>query len=387
MDINYILNHLGEDRDNYFGAVSPPIIQSSNFAFRNLDEMRRLFPNELDNHVYSRGNNPTVAILRKKLAALEKAEDALVLSSGSAAVAMSVIANVTAGDHIVCVKSPYSWTFALLTKFLPRFGVKTTFVDGTDLAAIEAAMQDNTKVLYLESPNTLYYDLQDLEGCAALAKARGIVTIIDNSYCSPIHQNPIELGIDIVVHSGTKYINGHSDVVVGVLCGSKEMVRKIFQSEYMTLGAILSPNDASLVLRGLRTLPMRVERSWQTAEKVIAFLQNHPKVAHVYYPFLPSHPQYALAKKQMRGGGGLFTVLFKSESNATMEAFIHRLTAFLIAVSWGGHESLMMPTAGFYHWGNGRANPPHPFNLVRFYIGLEDAAFLIQDLKQGMEVL
>jgi cystathionine beta-lyase/cystathionine gamma-synthase len=132
---------------------------------------------------------------------------------------------------------------------------------------------------------------------------------------------------------------------------------------------------------------MRVERSWQTTEKVITFLQNHPKVERIYYPFLPSHPQYALAKKQMRGGGGLFTVLFKSENNATMEAFINRLTAFLIAVSWGGHESLMMPTAGFYHWGGGRVNPPHPFNLVRFYIGLEDAEYLIQDLEQGMELL
>jgi cystathionine beta-lyase/cystathionine gamma-synthase len=387
MDINYILNHLGEERENYFNAVSPPIIQSSNFVFRNLDEMRRLFPNELDNHVYSRGNNPTVAMLRKKLAALEKAEDALVLSSGSAAVAMAVIANVKAGDHVVCVKAPYSWTVSLLTKFLPRFGVKTTFVEGANLASIEGAMQDNTKVLYLESPNTLYYDLQDLEGCAALAKPRGIVTIIDNSYCSPIHQNPIDFGIDIVVHSGTKYLNGHSDVVIGVLCGSKEMVRKIFQSEYMTLGAILSPNDAWLVLRGLRTLPMRVERSKQTAEKVIAFLQNHPKVERIYYPFLPSHPQYALAKKQMRGGGGLFTVLFKTDEEAKMEAFIHRLSAFLIAVSWGGHESLMMPTAGFYYWGEGRANSPHPFNLVRFYIGLEEADFLIEDLTQAMEAL
>ncbi len=384
MDISFIINHLGEERDNYYQAVSPPIIQSSNFVFRDLEDMRSRFADELEHHVYSRGNNPTVEILRKKLAALEGAEDALAFASGAAAIAMAVIANVKTGDHIVCVRSPYSWTTALLTKFLPRFGVSHTFVDGRDLEAIESAILPHTKILFLESPNTLFFDLQDLTACAVLAKRYDLISIIDNSYCSPIFQKPIEHGIDIVVHSGTKYLNGHSDVVVGVLCASKTMVKKIFESEFMTLGAILSPHDAMLVIRGLRTLHLRMQRSHDTAMEVVNWLAAHPKVERVVYPFHPSFAQYDLALRQMKGAGGLFTVQFKVTTMAEMEAFIHRVQHFLIAVSWGGHESLMMPTVGFYNIA-GRNNSPVAWNTVRFYIGLEDADFLIADLAQAME--
>ncbi len=386
MDINFILNHLGEERENYYNAVSPPIIQSSNFVFNDIGDMRAKFADELSHHVYSRGNNPTVEILRKKLAALEGAEDCLVFASGAAAIAMSVLANVQAGDHIVCVRSPYSWTTALLKKFLPRFDISHTFVDGRDVAEIEAAIQTNTKILFLESPNTLFYDLQDLSACAALAKAHQLVSIIDNSCCSPIFQKPIEFGIDIVVHSGTKYLNGHSDVVVGVLCGTKAMVKKIFESELMTLGGILSPHDAMLVIRGLRTLPLRVQKSNDSAMKIVNWLAEHPKVERVVYPFHVSFPQYDLALRQMKGCGGLFTVQFKAESMEKMEAFIHKIQHFLIAVSWGGHESLMMPTIGFYNI-EGRSDSPIAWNTVRFYIGLEDADWLIADLAQAMEIL
>jgi cystathionine beta-lyase/cystathionine gamma-synthase len=299
---------------------------------------------------------------------------------------MSVIANVNAGDHIVCVRSPYSWTTALLTKFLPRFGVSHTFVDGRDIAEIEAAIQPNTKILYLESPNTLFFHLQDLSACSALAKAHNLITIIDNSYCSPIFQRPIEHGIDIVVHSGTKYLNGHSDVVVGALCASAAMVKKIFESEFMTLGAILSPSDAMLVIRGLRTLPLRMKQSHDSAMKIVDWLAQHPKVERVVYPFHHSFPQYDLALRQMQGCGGLFTVQFKAENMEKMEAFIHKIQHFLIAVSWGGHESLMMPTIGFYNI-EGRNNSPIPWNTVRFYIGLEEANWLIADLAQAMEAL
>jgi len=222
-----ILTHLGEDRERYFHAIAPPVIQTSNFVFPDLAAFRDAFSDELGHHVYSRGNNPTVEILRKKLAALEGTEDALVFSSGAGAVAAAVIGNISAGEHIVCQKSPYSWTSALLRKFLSRFGVEHTFVDGTDIRNIEAAIRPNTRILYLESPNTMTFECQDLAACAALAKKHGLVSIIDNSYSSPVCQNPAAWGIDIVVHSGTKYINGHSDVVVGVLCAGREMVRKM----------------------------------------------------------------------------------------------------------------------------------------------------------------
>lgn len=381
-----ILTHLGEDREQYFQAVAPPVIQSSNFVFPDLAAFRTVFSDELEHHVYSRGNNPTVEILRKKLAALEGAEDALVFSSGAGAVAAAVIGNVRAGDHVVCQNAPYSWTSALLRKFLPRFGVEHTFVDGTEVENIRSAIRPNTRLLYLESPNTMTFECQDLNACAALAKEHQLVTIIDNSYCSPIYQNPVSFGIDIVVHSGTKYLNGHSDVVVGVLCASKAMVKKIFESELMTLGGILGPHDAALVIRGLRTLPLRLQRSDESARALIEKLDKHPKVERIWYPFHQSFPQLELARKQMRGCGGLFSVAFKTESREQMEAFVHRLRRFLMAVSWGGHESLIMPSIGFYGI-PGKPEPSLPWNFCRFYIGLEDPEWLWEDLEQALEVL
>lgn len=384
--LSHILNHLGEEREKYFNAVSPPVIQSSNFAFPDLNTFRSSFADEVNQHVYTRGNNPTVEILRKKLAALEGTEDALVFSSGAAAIAAAVIGNVQAGDHVICQQMPYSWTSNLLRKFLARFGVEYSFVDGTDIENIRAAIRPNTRVLYLESPNTMTFECQDLTACAQLAKSNNIVAMIDNSYSSPIYQNPAAFGIDIVLHSGTKYLNGHSDVVVGVLCGSHEMVQKIFTSELMTLGAVLSPHDAALVIRGLRTLPLRIQRSDASAQVLIEKLERHPKVAHIWYPFHDSFPQRELAQKQMRGCGGLFSVQFETDSMEKMEAFIHRLQRFAMAVSWGGHESLIVPTIGFYHI-PGKPTPATPWTFVRFYIGLEDPEWLWEDLEQAMEAL
>ena len=386
MHLSEILFHLGEDRENYFNAVCPPIMQSSNFAFQSLDDFRNAFSNELKANIYTRGNNPTVKILREKLAALESAEDCLVFASGSAAISNTILSQVEQGSHIVCVESPYSWTYRLLVEYLPKFGVSHTFVDGKDLEAIEAAIQPNTTLLYLESPNTATFDLQDLKACAAIAKKHGIVTAIDNSYSTPIFQRPIELGIDIVVHSGTKYLNGHSDVVVGVVCASSKIINRMFEKEFMTFGGIISPNDASLVIRGLRTLPLRMHQSDKSGQKIVSFLENHPKIEKVLYPFSPSFPQYQLAKQQMSGAGGLFSIVLKTNQLEKAEAFFNRLEHFLLAVSWGGHESLVLPYCAFY---NVPGKPDHslPFNIVRFYIGLEDADWLIADLEQALEVI
>lgn len=385
-DLSYILNHLGEERDAYFQAVSPPIIQSSNFYFKSVDALRQDIADELSNRIYTRGNNPTTEILRKKLAALEGAEDALVLASGIAAVSAAVLAFVRQGSHIVSVGSVYSWTTRLFNDYLPRFGVETTFVDGKDLAKLEAAIRPETTILYLESPTTMLFELQDLRACAQIARKYGIVSMIDNSCCSPIHQRPIELGIDITMHSVTKFLNGHSDVVMGAICGSKEHIRRIFSAEFMNIGGIVSPHDAALVIRGLRTLPLRVEQSYQSALKIVDFLHIQSKVLQVNYPYHPKHPQYDLAVRQMEGQPGLFSVLFKANSIAEMEDFVHRLKYFLIAVSWGGHESLVMPVCAF-HGGPSGQDSPLPWNLVRFYIGLEDADLLIEDIRQAMAAL
>ena len=386
MNWSEILTHLGEEREQYFQAVAPPVVQSSNFVFPDLAAFRRAFSDELAHHVYTRGNNPTAEILRKKLAALEGTEDCLVFGSGAAAIAAAVIGNVAAGDHVVCQQAPYSWTTALLKKLLARFGVEHTFVDGTDVANLRAAIRPNTRVLYLESPNTMTFECQDLAACATLAREHGLVSMIDNSYCSPFYQNPAAFGIDIVLHSGTKYLNGHSDVVVGVLCAARAMTKKIFDSELMTLGSILAPHDAAMVIRGLRTLPLRVQRSHESAEKIIARLDGHPKVERLWWPFHRSFPQLELAKRQMRGCGGLFSAQFRTDAPEKMEAFVHRLRRFLMAVSWGGHESLLIPTIAFYNI-PGRANPPMSWAFCRFYIGLEDPDWLWEDLEQAMEVL
>ncbi len=387
MNLSEILNHLGEDRQHYFNAVSPPIIQSSNFVFDDLNEFRMAVADELKSTIYTRGNNPTVSILRKKIAALEHAEDALIFGSGVAAIAAAIIGNVKTGDHIVCVEAPYSWTHKLLTSFLPRFGVSHTFVDGTSMEAIEAAIQDNTTLLYLESPNSVTFEIQDLKACAELAKKHDLTSIVDNSYASPIFQNPIDFGIDIVVHSGTKYINGHSDVVVGVLASNKKMIKKLFDSEYMNIGAIISPHDAMLVIRGLRSLEMRMQRSNESVQKVIAFLEKHPKVDRLLYPFHPSFPQHELAHKQMRGTGGLFSVILKADKMKQVEDFFHRLQRFLLAVSWGGHESLVLPFCAFHNIPGNEKEVTANWRLVRFYIGWEDPDWLIEDLEQALGIL
>ena len=386
-DWSQILTHHGEEKEKYYNAIVPPIIQSSNFSFPNVKAFREGFKNELDGSIYTRGNNPTVNILRQKMTALEGSEDALILASGSAAISAAIVANLSAGDHIICVQKPYSWTFKLLDKFLSRFGVEHSFVDATTIQEIEAAIRPNTKVLMLESPNSLTFEIQDLKACAQLAQQHNITTIIDNSYASPYYQNPIDYGIDIVVHSGTKYLGGHSDVVFGVVCASKAMIQKIFYSEYMTLGACISPNDAWLVLRGLRTLPIRLEKISQTAEQVIAFLKNHPKVDYVLYPLDKDFPQYNLAQAQMRGAGGLFSVNFKAKTIEQMEQFSDALAPFFqFAVSWGGHESLQIPTCVFYNLHPNEV-PPLPFTFVRYYVGLEEPEYLIDKLTAALKLL
>ena len=386
MHLSDILNHLGEDREKYFNAVSPPIIQTSNFVFNSFRDLKIAFQDEFSNSIYTRGNNPTVQILRKKLAALEKAEDALVFGSGVAAISAAVMSQIKSGEHIVCVNSPYSWTHKLLTSHLPRFNVRHTFVDGRNLDEIRDAIQENTTVLYLESPNTMLMELQNLKACAKIAKENNLVSIIDNSFSSPIFQNPIVHGIDIVVHSGTKYLNGHSDVVCGVLCSSKKIVRHIFETEFMNIGGIISPQSASLIIRGLRTLELRVQRSNDSTMKIIKWLESRPEVIKVNHPFSKDYPQKALAKQQMTGCGGLFSVNFKTDSIEKIEKFTDALQRFLYAVSWGGHESLVIPIAAFYNQ-PGQDDPDFPWNLVRFYVGLEDPDWLIEDLGNAMRFL
>jgi cystathionine beta-lyase/cystathionine gamma-synthase len=383
MELSYILNELGEERENYFNAVSPPIIQTSNFSFNTVSDFRRALGNEFDNLIYSRGGNPTLNILRKKLAALDGAEEALVFSSGVAAISVPILSLLQQGDHAVVVENPYSWTIKLFNNFLPKFGISATFVDGAEIENIENAIQPNTKLVYLESPNTFSYELQDLKAVANLAKAKGIVTMIDNSYCGPLYQQPISLGIDLVAQSATKYLGGHSDIVAGVLTGSKAMLGKIFDNEFMNIGPSLSPHSAWLLIRGLRTLPLRMQRSFESAKTVIEYMARHPAIDKVIWPFSPDFKQAGLAKQQMQGCGSMFSFTLKNSSVDNIESFCDKLQHILMAVSWGGHESLIIPSiAGFAKENFDGNNPRH--HLIRMYVGLEDPGYLISDLEQAL---
>jgi cystathionine beta-lyase/cystathionine gamma-synthase len=384
MDLSYIINELGEERENYFNAVSPPIMQTSNFAFKKVDDLRQAFEDEMAGYLYSRGLNPTVEILRKKLAALDGAEDCLVFNSGAAAIFAGVLANVKAGDHIVSVKSPYTWAQRMFDIILPRFGVTTTYIDGTKTNNWEQATRNNTTLYYLESPNSWDYALQDIRAIASLARSKSIITMIDNSYCSPLYQKPVEMGIDLSMQTATKYISGHSDTLGGVLSGSHKMMKKIFDSEYLNIGSGIQPFNAWLLIRGLRTLPARFDRIARSTLEVIDFLKQHPAIESVIFPFDKTFPQYELARRQMSGACGLFTFVLKTNSRESIVRFCESLRHIMMAVSWGGHESLVIPKcAGIPPGDFDPSNPGHRY--VRMYAGLEEPQYLIEDLKQALK--
>jgi cystathionine beta-lyase/cystathionine gamma-synthase len=382
MDLSYILNELGEERSEYFNAMTPPIAQTSNFVFRKVDDLSRAFDDEMSGYLYSRGLNPTVEILRKKLAALDGAEDCLVVNSGAAAIFASVLANVKSGDHIVSIKKPYTWAEKMFSAMLPRFGVETTYVSGSTREDFEAALRPNTSVIYLESPNSWTYAIQDLAGIAEMAKARGIITIVDNSFCTPLYQRPIEMGIEISIQSATKYIGGHSDTLAGVISGSADMIRKIFNSEYLTVGSGIQPFNAWLLIRGLRTLPTRLEQVSRTANTVLAWLKQHPKVEECLYPLDPSFEGYELAKKQMTGAGGLLTFVYKTSDRDEIIRFCESLQHIYMAVSWGGHESLIIPRCAGIQPAHFRPEKKD-HRMLRLYVGLESPDYLIADLEQA----
>jgi len=383
MDISYIINELGEDREHYFNAVAPPIMQTSNFRVGTVAALKELFDDEYSGYLYSRGLNPTVEILRKKLAALDGAEDCLVFNSGAAAIFAAVLANVGAGDHIVSVERPYTWAARMFDTVLPRFGVTTTYIDGTQIENFERAILPNTRVIYLESPNSWEFKLQDIRAVAELARAEHIITIIDNSYCTPLLQRPIEMGIDIAMQTATKYIGGHSDTLGGVLTGSGAMMKKIFDSEYLNIGSGIQPFNAWLLLRGLRTMPARLERIAVTTRKVTAFLKEHPRVEKVLFPFDESFPQYELAARQMLGACGLLSFYVQATEMGQIVRLCESLRHIMMAVSWGGHESLILPRCASLDPGQfDPSNDEH--RMLRLYTGLEEPGYLIADLEQAL---
>lgn len=385
-EVSEIINELGENRNDYFNAVTPPIFQTSNFAFDTVNDFRNALLDESSAFLYSRGGNPTLGILQKKLAALDHAEACLVFNSGAGAIFVAVLANVKSGDHIISVQKPYTWAQKMFDNVLPRFGITTTYVDGRYLENFKNAIQPNTSLIYLESPNSWTFYLQDLHAVATLAKENNIITICDNSYCTPLYQRPIDFGINLVLQSATKYLNGHSDVVAGVLCGSKVMMDKIFFSEYLNLGIGTTPFNAWLILRGLRTLPARLERITKTTTEVVSFLKTRNEIESISFPFDEDFPQIDLAKKQMTGSCGLLSFIFRETTLASIEKFCEGLQHILMAVSWGGHESLIVPAIASINTKDyDSKNPDH--RRMRLYVALEDPGYIIDDLRKGFEAM
>lgn len=385
-EISYIINELGEDRENYFQAITPPIFQTSNFAFQNVHDLRLALKDESSTYLYSRSKNPTVEILEKKIAALEGGEDCLVTNSGVGAIFIAVLANVKAGDHIISVKHPYTWAQNMFEKILPRFGITTTFVDGRDIQNFKHNIRDNTALIYLESPNSWSFYIQDLRAVASLAREHQILTICDNSYASPMYQRPLEFGIDLTVQSATKYLNGHSDVVAGTISGSKNLIDKIFYSEYLNTGIGAPPQNAWLMLRGLRTFPIRMKQISATAIRVMEYLKTVQKIESISFPWDPDFGQYDLVRKQMTGSGGLMSFILKEKNPEKIEGFCEAFRHILIAVSWGGHESLVMPSiATIQRKEFDPENPDH--RKIRLFVGLEDANYIIEDLKRSFATL
>ncbi|MFT5640796.1 MAG: cystathionine beta-lyase/cystathionine gamma-synthase [Cyclobacteriaceae bacterium] len=382
MQLDYIINHLGEGKKTEAIPASPPIYQTSNFIFNTSEEMKAALAAENEIPFYTRGANPTVDLLQMKMAALENAEKCLMFASGSAAISAAILSQVKAGDHIVCVQGPYSWTKKLLVNILSRFNVTHSFVK-SDSQSIASAIRDNTKLIYLESPNSWTYEMQDLEEVSLLAKKSGIRTIVDNSFASPLFQRPLDYGIDIVVHSATKYLGGHSDVVAGALCASLEIIEEIFKGEYMTLGGIISPFDAWLMLRSLRTLPLRLEKVVNNTKIIMPFLESHEKISAVFSPLAQSFPQPELAKKYLKQIGGLVTIDLKTNDLNKIKSFCDTLERFKLGCSWGSYESLAFPAFTTMDSMNYQTDETI-INRIRLYIGLDDPETLMEDLNNSL---
>lgn len=382
LNITDILHHMGEHSlPNH--AVAPPIFQTSIFCFDSYDAFHEALEHESEHFIYSRGNNPTVNLCEQKIAALEHTQRAKLVSSGVAAIASSVMAFMQQGDHAVCIRSSYGWAGYLFKTYLKRFGVDCTFVDGYTVEEFEQAIRPNTKVIYLESPATFTFTLQPLRQIAELAKQHGIKTVIDNTWATPIFQNPADFGIDLVVHSASKYLGGNSDVVGGVVCGSDEDITRIFNTEFLMQGQVPDPFSAWLILRNLRTLHLRMPVHYRNALGLSEFLEARDDVENVNYPFLPSFPQYKLAKEQMRGGSGLFSFRLKTRDLEKVKAITNHVKFFKLAVSWGGYESLFEPAALVYK--KGETIPDDRISLIRVHAGLEDLDLLKNDLAQALD--
>ncbi|RZM71507.1 methionine gamma-lyase [Pseudoalteromonas rubra] len=371
--------------DDPHGALTAPLYQSSTFKFKDAAQGAARFAGEEAGYIYTRLGNPTTRELEEKLAQLEEMEDAAATATGMGAVSASVLSFLQQGDHLIASKALYGCSFALFAHMLPKFGIEVTFVDMTDEQALVDALQPNSKMLFAETPINPNMTVLDLAMLGQFAQQHKLISVIDNTFMTPLLQKPKHFGIDIVIHSATKYLNGHGDVVAGIVCGSAEHIETIKLTVLKDIGATISPHDAWLINRGLKTLHLRVARHCENAQKVAEFLDSHPKVDTVYYPGLPSHPGYQFLGEQMKGAGGVIAFEIKGGVSEG-EKFINATELCTLAVSLGDPETLIQHPASMTH------SPYTPEErqaagisdgLIRISVGLEAVEDIIEDLEKA----
>jgi methionine-gamma-lyase len=383
---NSMLIH-GGDFNDALGSATVPIYQTSTFKFDSAEHGAACFAGDSDGYIYTRIGNPTIHALETLLADLEKGCGGIATSSGMGAVNTVYGAMLSQGDHVVSSAAVYGPSRVVLETYYKKFGIEATFVNTADIEEIRKAIRPETRLLFIETPSNPTIDITDLKACCALAHQHGIPVAVDNTFCSPYLQRPLELGADIVLHSLTKFINGHADIVGGVVIAKDEALYKKLRSVMVTLGFNMDPHQAYLVIRGVKTLSIRIDRAQESAMKIATYLENHPKVEWVRYPGLASHPQHELAKKQMDGSGSMISFELKGGIEAG-RILMNNVEMAILAVSLGGVETLIQHPASMTHSkvsAEGKEKAGITDGLVRYSVGIEDVSDLIADLDQALE--
>jgi methionine-gamma-lyase len=382
---NTKLIHAGEIEDQ-FGSATVPIYQTSTFSFTSAEEGAKCFAGESNGYIYTRINNPTIDALERQIAALENGFGGIAVSSGMAAVNVIYQTLLASGDHMVSTDAVYGPSRAIMENHYPKYGVESTYINTTNIENIEKAFRPNTKVLYIESPANPTMDITDIEKCAEIAHRHGALLVVDNTFSSPYLLKPLDLGADVVFHSMTKFINGHADIVAGIVIAKEEQLYKKLRGMMVSLGCNMDPHQAYMVLRGVKTLGIRIDRAVENAQKIAEFLENHPKVAWIKYPGLKSHPQYELGQRQLKASGSMISFGLKGGFNAA-KTLMNNVHLALLAVSLGGVETLIQHPASMTHAKvskEGKDKAGITDDLVRFAVGIEDVEDIIADLEHGL---
>lgn len=386
MGFNSKLIH-GGDVDDYYGSATTPIYQTSTFKFKSADHGAQCFSGESDGYIYTRIGNPTIRSLEKTIAMLENGFDGIATSSGMGAVSTVYFTFLGAGSHIVSHNALYGPSRGIMETIVSRFGVDYTYIDATDIENIKKSIRPNTKLIYLESPANPTMGITDIKAVSDLAREAGIPVCVDNTFCSPYLQKPLDLGADVVLHSLTKFMNGHADVVGGAIVAREEETYRRIRNVMVNLGFNMDPHQAYMVSRGLKTLAIRIDRAQENAIKIADFLNDHPKVDWIKYPGLKSHPQYQLAREQMAGPGAMISFELKGGFEAG-KILMNNVKLALLAVSLGGVETLIQHPASMTHSKISHENKLKAGitdGLVRLSVGIEDVNDIINDLKQALD--